>query len=91
HAGRMPYIWQGAMSMASQLLLIMGATMSPSLQGLVLSLVPDKAALDKIIQDVIDEIGRCAVLAPSINLAAGIVKEAELRRRAFLSVETQGR
>ncbi|KAM3502151.1 hypothetical protein MY10362_005048 [Beauveria mimosiformis] len=91
HAGRMPYIWQGAMSMASQLLLIMGATMSPSLQGLVLSLVPDKAALDKIIQDVIDEIGRCAVLAPSINLAADIVKEAELRRRAFLSVETQGR
>ncbi|KAM3445562.1 hypothetical protein NHJ13734_000263 [Beauveria thailandica] len=91
HAGRMPYIWQGAMSMASQLLLIMGATMSPSLQGLVLSLVPDKAALDKIIQDVIDEIGRCAVLAPSINLAADIVNEAELRRRAFLSVETQAR
>ncbi|KAM0669916.1 hypothetical protein ACQRIU_000311 [Beauveria bassiana] len=91
HAGRMPYIWQGAMSMASQLLLIMGATMSPSLQGLVLSLVPDKAALDKIIQDIIDEIGRCAVLAPSINLAADIVKEAELRRRAFLSVETHGR
>lgn len=75
--------------MASQSLLIMGATMSPSLQGLVLGLVPNRAALDRIIQDVIDELGRYAVLAPSINLAADIVKEAELRRRAFLSVEPQ--
>lgn len=73
--------------MASQSLLIMGATMSPSLQGLVLGLVPDRAALDEIIQNVIDELGRYAVLAPSINLAADIVKEAEMRRRAFLSVE----
>ncbi|XWW95430.1 hypothetical protein V2A60_003389 [Cordyceps javanica] len=89
HAGHMPYTWQGALSMASQSLLIMGATMSPPLQGLVLSLVPDRAALDKIIQDIIDEMGRYAVLAPSINLAADIVKEAEMRRRAFLSVETQ--
>ncbi len=85
----MPYTWQGALSMASQSLLIMGATMSPSLQGLVLGLVPNRAALDRIIQDVIDELGRYAVLAPSINLAADIVKEAELRRRAFLSVEPQ--
>lgn len=85
----MPYTWQGALSMASQTLLIMGATMSPSLQGLVLGLVPDRAALDKIIQDVIDELGRNAVLAPSINLAADIVKEAEMRRRAFLSVDMQ--
>lgn len=83
----MPYTWQGALSMASQALLIMGATMSPSLQGLVLGLVPDRAALDGIIQGVIDELGRYAVLAPSINLAADIVKEAELRRRAFLNVE----
>ena len=85
----MPYTWQGALSMASQSLLIMGATMSPSLQGLVLGLVPNRAALDRIIQDVIDELGRYAVLAPSINLAADIVREAELRRRAFLSVESQ--
>ncbi|OAA81166.1 Zn(2)-C6 fungal-type DNA-binding domain protein [Akanthomyces lecanii RCEF 1005] len=89
HAGHMPYTWQGALSMASQSLLIMGATMSPSLQGLVLGLVPNRAALDRIIQDVINELGRYAVLAPSINLAADIVKEAELRRRAFLSVEPQ--
>ena len=83
----MPYTWQGALSMASQSLLIMGATMSPSLQGLVLGLVPDRAALDKIIKDVIDEIGRYAVLAPSINLAADIVKEAEMRRRSFLGYD----
>lgn len=73
--------------MASQSLLIMGATMSPSLQGLVLGLVPNRAALDKIIQGVIDEIGRYAVLAPSINLAADIVKEAEMRRRSFLGYD----
>ncbi|OAA68869.1 Zn(2)-C6 fungal-type DNA-binding domain protein [Cordyceps fumosorosea ARSEF 2679] len=80
HAGHMPYTWQGALSMASQSLLLMGATISPSLRDLVLSLVPDEKALDSIIQGVIDELGRYSVLAPSINLAAEIVKEANVRR-----------
>lgn len=73
--------------MASQSLLIMGATMSPALQGLVLDLVPDRHALDKIIQDIIDELGHYAILSPSINLAADIVKEAEIRRRTFLGTD----
>lgn len=80
----MPYIWQGALSVVSQTLLIMGATMSPSLLAILLTLVPHREALDQIINEVVLEIERYAVLAPSLNLAAEIIKEAEVRRRTFL-------
>ncbi|KFA63518.1 hypothetical protein S40285_00264 [Stachybotrys chlorohalonatus IBT 40285] len=85
HAGHMPYIWQGALSMVSQTLLIMGATMSPSLLSILLTLVPHREALDQIINDVVMEIERYAMLAPSLRLAAEIIKEAEARRRTFLN------
>lgn len=85
HAGHMPYIWQGALSMVSQTLLVMGATMSPSLLSILLTLVPHREALDQIINDVVIEIERYAVLAPSLSLASEIIKEAEVRRRSFLS------
>jgi hypothetical protein len=85
HAGHMPYIWQGALSMVSQTLLIMGATMSPSLLSILLTLVPHREALDQIINDVVMEVERYAVLAPSLSLAAEIIKEAEARRRTFLN------
>lgn len=81
----MPYLWQGALSIVSQTLLIMGATMSPSLSTILLSLVPHREAIDQIINDVIMDIERMAVLAPSISMAAEIIKEAEVRRRNFLS------
>jgi hypothetical protein len=81
----MPYLWQGALSIVSQTLLIMGATMSPSLFSILLSLVPHREAIDQMISEVILEIERYAVLAPSLSLAAEIVKEAEVRRRTFLS------
>jgi hypothetical protein len=81
----MPYLWQGALSIVSQTLLIMGATMSPSLYSLMLTLVPHRETIDQIINDVVIEIERYAVLAPSLSLAAEIVKEAEVRRRTFLS------
>ncbi|KAK7423448.1 hypothetical protein QQZ08_009017 [Neonectria magnoliae] len=84
HAGHMPYIWQGALSVVSQTLLIMGATMSPSLLAIMLTLVPHREALDQIINEVVLEIERYATLAPSLNLAAEIIKEAEVRRRTFL-------
>ncbi|POR35221.1 Uncharacterized protein TPAR_04587 [Tolypocladium paradoxum] len=85
HAGHMPYIWQGALSMVSQTLLIMGASMSPSLLSILLTLVPHRDALDRIISEVILEVERYATLAPSLGLAAEIVKEAEVRRQAFLA------
>ncbi|KFH42960.1 Quinic acid utilization activator-like protein [Hapsidospora chrysogenum ATCC 11550] len=85
HAGHMPYMWQGALSMVSQTLLIMGATMSPSLLSILLTLVPHREALDQIINDVVMEVERYAMLAPSLSLAAEIIKEAELRRRSYLS------
>lgn len=85
HAGHMPYIWQGALSMVSQTLLVMGATMSPSLQSILLTLVPHREALDQIINDVVMEVERYAMLAPSLSLAAEIIKEAEIRRRTYLS------
>lgn len=80
----MPYIWQGALSMVSQTLLVMGASMSPSLLSILLTLVPHQEALDRIIQDVVAEMERYAVLAPSLSLAAEIIKEAEARRQTFL-------
>ncbi|KAK7754146.1 hypothetical protein SLS62_003992 [Diatrype stigma] len=85
HAGHMPYLWQGALSIVSQTLLIMGATMSPSLSTILLSLVSHREVIDQIINDVIMDIERMAVLAPSISMAAEIIKEAEVRRRNFLS------
>jgi hypothetical protein len=81
----MPYLWQGALSIVSQTLLVMGATMSPSLAAILASLVPHRETIDQIISDVVCEIERYAVLAPSLSLAAEIIKEAEARRRTFLS------
>lgn len=81
----MPYLWQGALSIVSQTLLVMGATMSSSLSNILLSLVPHRDTIDQIINDVVMEIERYAVLAPSLSLAAEIIKEAEVRRRAFLN------
>ncbi|KAL3955793.1 hypothetical protein ACCO45_011356 [Purpureocillium lilacinum] len=85
HAGHMPYIWQGALSMVSQSLLIMGATMSPSLLSILLTLVSHRDALDELINGVIAEVEHYAALAPSLSLAAEIIKEAEVRRRAYLN------
>ncbi|KAI1853111.1 hypothetical protein JX265_011392 [Neoarthrinium moseri] len=85
HAGHMPYLWQGALSIVSQTLLVMGATMSPSLSNILLTLVPHREVIDQIINDVIMDIERMAVLAPSLSLAAEIIKEAEVRRRTFLN------
>ncbi|KFA55606.1 hypothetical protein S40293_10021 [Stachybotrys chartarum IBT 40293] len=84
HAGHMPYLWQGALSIVSQTLLVMGATLSPSLLGILLTLVPHRENLDQIINDVVMEIEHYAVLAPSLGLIAKIIKEAELRRRTLL-------
>lgn len=71
--------------MVSQTLLVMGATMSASLSNIILRLVPHREVMDQIFQEVIVEIERYAVLAPSLSLAAEIVKDAEVRRRAFLA------
>lgn len=81
----MPYLWQGALSIVSQTLLVMGATMSPSLHSIMMTIVPHRETIDQIINDVVVEIERYAVLAPSLSLAAEIIKEAEVRRRTFLS------
>lgn len=81
----MPYLWQGALSIVSQTLLVMGATMSPSLSNILLTLVPHREVIDQIINDVIMDIERMAILAPSLSLAAEIIKEAEVRRRTFLN------
>jgi hypothetical protein len=58
----------------------MGATMSPILS----SLLPPPQQMDIIIEDVILEIERYAHLAPSLQLSAEIVREAEHRRLGWL-------
>ncbi|KAI9645342.1 hypothetical protein NHQ30_006078 [Ciborinia camelliae] len=83
HAGHMPYLWQGALSIVSQTLLVMGATMSPSLSAIVNSLVIHDT-IEGIINDVVMEIERYAHLAPSLSLSAEIIREAEMRRRSYL-------
>lgn len=79
--GHLPYLWQGALSMVSQALLIMGATMSPTLS----SLLPPATQLDGIISGVITEVGRYARLAPSLKLSAEIIRDAEKRRQVSLA------
>ncbi|KAA8895256.1 hypothetical protein FN846DRAFT_911988 [Sphaerosporella brunnea] len=80
HAGHMPYLWQGALSMVSQSLLVMGATMSLSLS----SVLPPPEQMDVMFQDVIEEVERYAHLAPSLRLSAEIIREAEERRQVYL-------
>jgi len=80
----MPYLWQGALSIVSQTLLIMGATMSPCLSNILGTLVPHLDTIDAIINEIIMEIERYARLAPSLALSAEIIREAEMRRRSFL-------
>ncbi|KAJ5117052.1 hypothetical protein N7526_011161 [Penicillium atrosanguineum] len=67
--GHLPYLWQGALSMVSQTLLIMGATMSPTLS----TLLSPPSSTDAIISSVIVEVERYAHLAPSLKLSAEII------------------
>lgn len=83
HAGHAPYLYQGALSIVSQTLLLMGATMSPSLSNILLSLVPNMDTVDQIIAGVVQELERYAILAPSLALASDIIAEAEGRRRRY--------
>ncbi|KAL4877922.1 hypothetical protein BJY04DRAFT_121981 [Aspergillus karnatakaensis] len=78
--GHLPYLWQGALSMVSQSLLIMGATMSPALS----TLLPSTFRVDGIISSVIAEVDRYAHLAPSLKLSAEILRDAERRRQICL-------
>ncbi|CAG8982045.1 hypothetical protein HYALB_00013836 [Hymenoscyphus albidus] len=84
HAGHVPYLWQGALSIVSQTLLVMGATMSPSLSAILSTLVPHLDAVDAIINDVVTEVERYVHLAPSLSLSAEIIREADMRRRTYL-------
>lgn len=78
--GHLPYLWQGALSMVSQSLLIMGATMSPTLS----TLLPASPHVDAIISSVIAEVNLYAHLAPSLKLSAEIIHDAERRRQIWL-------
>ncbi|KAL2842960.1 hypothetical protein BJY01DRAFT_198972 [Aspergillus pseudoustus] len=78
--GHLPYLWQGALSMVSQSLLIMGATMSPALSALL----PSAFRVDGVISSVITEVDRYAHLAPSLKLSAEILRDAERRRQICL-------
>ncbi|RJE21150.1 hypothetical protein PHISCL_06525 [Aspergillus sclerotialis] len=78
--GHLPYLWQGALSMVSQTLLVMGATMSPTLS----SLLPPSQSVDRIVSAVILEVESYAHLAPSLRLSAEIIRDAEKRRQMCL-------
>ncbi|RDW90896.1 putative C6 finger domain protein [Aspergillus mulundensis] len=78
--GHLPYLWQGALSMVSQSLLIMGATMSPALS----KILPSTLRVDGIISSVIVEVDRYAHLAPSLKLSSEILRDAERRRQICL-------
>ncbi|TIA02217.1 hypothetical protein D6C82_02993 [Aureobasidium pullulans] len=84
--GHLPYLWQGALSLVSQTLLVMGATMSPKLAALL----PPTISVEVIISEVVSELNRLAHLAPSLRLSAEIVREAEARRKIFFSTQRSG-
>ncbi|KAK3617110.1 hypothetical protein LTR56_025516 [Elasticomyces elasticus] len=79
HEGHLPYLWQGALSIMSQTLLLMAATLSPPLAALL----PPAHQMDVIIAETVSEVERMAHLAPSLGLCAEIVREAEGRRQAL--------
>ena len=80
HDGHLPYLWQGALSITSQTLLLMGATLSDVLS----TLLPPRAQIDMVINDVVAELDKLGHLAPSIRLCADIVREAEDRRQVLM-------
>ncbi|RMY85553.1 hypothetical protein D0861_06374 [Hortaea werneckii] len=86
HEGHLPYLWQGALSLMSQSLLLMGATLNPALR----QLLPSELQMTAIFAEVVAELGRLAHLAPSLDLCAQIVKEAEEKRRLLSSNSEQG-
>ncbi|KAI7258521.1 hypothetical protein KC335_g12218 [Hortaea werneckii] len=86
HEGHLPYLWQGALSLMSQSLLLMGATLNPALR----QLLPSDLQMTAIFAEVVAELGRLAHLAPSLDLCAQIVKEAEEKRRLLSSNSEQG-
>jgi hypothetical protein len=81
HAGHLPYLWQGVLSITSQTLLLMGATLSRPLS----KLLPPQTQVDAMIVGVINEVERVSHLAPSLKRCAEILREAEERRRAQIS------
>lgn len=86
HDGHLPYLWQGALSIVSQALLLMGATLSVPLAALL----PPAHQMNVIVAEVVAEVERMAHLAPSIRLCAEIMREAEERRQSLLQVQAQG-
>ncbi|KAJ4347198.1 uncharacterized protein N0V89_011137 [Didymosphaeria variabile] len=80
HAGHVPYLYQGALSIISQTLLVMGATMCPSLSALL----PPPTTMDDIINNVIHEMERLSHLAPSLRLSAELIRDAEGKRQMWL-------
>jgi len=85
HEGHLPYLWQGALSLMSQSLLLMGATLS----GTLSSLLPPALQMNEIIAEVVAEVERLAHLAPSVKLCAEIMREAEQRRQVLLGKSTR--
>lgn len=77
HDGHLPYLWQGALSIMSQALLLMGA----SLNEVLSALLPPSHQMDVIFAEVVGELRRLQHLAPSIGLCWEIVREAEERRQ----------
>lgn len=80
HAGYLPYLFQAILSMTSQTLLLMGATLSRVLSPML----PPMVQTDEVIRQVLAETKTVAHLAPSLGLCADIVREAEERRRQIL-------
>ena len=80
HEGHLPYLWQGALSLMSQTLLLMAATLSNALSALL----PPAHQMDVVIAETVAECERLAHLAPSLRLCAEIVREAEQRRQVLI-------
>ncbi|KAK5146929.1 hypothetical protein LTR32_001538 [Rachicladosporium monterosium] len=80
HEGHLPYLWQGALSIMSQTLLLMAATLSAPLSALL----PPARQMDVIIAETVAEVERLAHLAPSLRLCAEILGEAEQRRQMLI-------
>lgn len=69
--------------MVSQSLLIMGASMCPSLRNALPELL-DLNDIQRVVKGVVTEVGFYAHLAPSLRLAGEILNGAEGRWRGFI-------
>lgn len=79
----MAYLWMASMSLSTQTLTIMGASVCKPMQRILLQIVP-MDVVNKHMSRCVMELERYAHLSPGLKVTAEILREAETKRLEIL-------